>query len=287
MVVAFFVLICICLATALVYAFHSRHGLLYHGSPVGYRDRMDILLSSTYNRALKSGTVSTRRNLPKTTSTRTRKLLDRPAHSNVCDNTMRATYTLFANATRITLFTRSGCSLCTTAKNTLQEIQKRRPFDYNEIDVMESRQEEWKNMYEFDTPVVSITSKDLVYVTHGKPRYMWKRAHLTHSKRMSTRRRSSCIVFPMEKYLNSWNRWKNHNYCVRWTDLLRIACDVDGWHYRIPDSMSICIDIITDPYIIPFLPLTQPCPVSSLSHQSILAKLPILLPPPRPISTSP
>jgi len=68
---------------------------------------------------------------------------------------MRSALTLFASATRITLFTRSGCSLCTTAKNTLQDLQAKRPFDYNEINVMESGQQQWKDLYEFDTPVVS------------------------------------------------------------------------------------------------------------------------------------
>lgn len=68
---------------------------------------------------------------------------------------MRATYALFANTTRITLFTRSGCSLCTTAKSTLQEIQKKRPFEYAEVNIMESGQQQWKDAYEFDTPVVS------------------------------------------------------------------------------------------------------------------------------------
>lgn len=68
---------------------------------------------------------------------------------------MRPTFTLLANATRITLFTRSGCSLCTTAKDTLQSLQTKRPFDYAEVNVMQEGQKRWKDMYEFDVPVVS------------------------------------------------------------------------------------------------------------------------------------
>lgn len=60
-------------------------------------------------------------------------------------------------ACRITLFTRSNCSLCSDAKQVLSNVWDKRPFEYDEINVMEQSQEKWKDMYEFDTPVVSLT----------------------------------------------------------------------------------------------------------------------------------
>lgn len=55
---------------------------------------------------------------------------------------------------RITLFTRANCSLCTNAKQTLSTVWDKRPFDYKEIDVMQLEERKWKDLYEFDTPVV-------------------------------------------------------------------------------------------------------------------------------------
>ena len=57
-------------------------------------------------------------------------------------------------ACRITLFTRANCSLCTNAKQTLSNVWDTRPFLYKEIDVMTPEGTDWKNLYEFDTPVV-------------------------------------------------------------------------------------------------------------------------------------
>ena len=36
----------------------------------------------------------------------------------------------------------------------LSELGKKRSFEYNEVDVMTSGHKEWKDLYEFDTPVV-------------------------------------------------------------------------------------------------------------------------------------
>lgn len=55
---------------------------------------------------------------------------------------------------RLTLFIRQNCSLCTDAKGVMSNVWDRRPFEYNEIDVMAAGQTKWKNLYEFDTPVV-------------------------------------------------------------------------------------------------------------------------------------
>jgi glutaredoxin len=55
---------------------------------------------------------------------------------------------------RITFFTRNPCGLCDTAKAVVQNVKAQRSFQYREINVMEAGQEEWKSVYEFDTPVV-------------------------------------------------------------------------------------------------------------------------------------
>jgi len=57
---------------------------------------------------------------------------------------------------RHTLFIRQNCSLCTDAKEVMSKVWDRRPFEYTEIDVMAPGQTKWKNLYEFDTPVVSV-----------------------------------------------------------------------------------------------------------------------------------
>lgn len=55
---------------------------------------------------------------------------------------------------RITLFTRVNCSLCDTAKAVVGNVKMETPFAYREIDVMQPGQEKWRDVYEFDTPVV-------------------------------------------------------------------------------------------------------------------------------------
>lgn len=67
---------------------------------------------------------------------------------------IRPTAPLLQHAARLTLFTRENCSLCDTAKSVIQNLRKRRSFDYNQVDVMASDQREWKNLYEYDVPVV-------------------------------------------------------------------------------------------------------------------------------------
>ncbi|OSS49639.1 hypothetical protein B5807_06107 [Epicoccum nigrum] len=57
---------------------------------------------------------------------------------------------------RITFFTRSPCGLCDSAKAVVQNVNKTRPLQYWEINVMEPGQERWKDVYEFDTPVIHI-----------------------------------------------------------------------------------------------------------------------------------
>lgn len=59
---------------------------------------------------------------------------------------------------RITLFTRPNCSLCDEAKEALARVSSKRTFNFAEVDVMQPAQKKWKDLYEFDTPVVSIYS---------------------------------------------------------------------------------------------------------------------------------
>ena len=56
---------------------------------------------------------------------------------------------------RITLFTRDGCGLCSDAKAVLSDVWDRRPFAYTEVNLAKPESEAWKNIYDFDIPVVS------------------------------------------------------------------------------------------------------------------------------------
>jgi glutaredoxin len=72
---------------------------------------------------------------------------------------MRPALRLFSQAAqhaRITFFTRQGCQLCVNAEETLSNVWDKRPFVYEKIDVMTPEQTRWRNLYEFDTPVVSL-----------------------------------------------------------------------------------------------------------------------------------
>ncbi|QSZ28941.1 hypothetical protein DSL72_003448 [Monilinia vaccinii-corymbosi] len=68
--------------------------------------------------------------------------------------------TRLLQACRITFFTRANCSLCTNAKDTLFKVRETRPFVYQEIAVMEEGQKHWKDLYEFDTPVIHVSRGD-------------------------------------------------------------------------------------------------------------------------------
>ena len=70
---------------------------------------------------------------------------------------MKASSRLLQHSARLTLFTRANCSLCDCAKSVLSSLGKRRSFEFNEVDVMATGQKQWKDIYEFDTPVVDPT----------------------------------------------------------------------------------------------------------------------------------
>ena len=42
------------------------------------------------------------------------------------------------------------------AKSRIVELQKKRPIDYSEIDIMEAGQQKWKEVYDFDVPVLHV-----------------------------------------------------------------------------------------------------------------------------------
>ncbi|GJP97750.1 hypothetical protein CBS63078_5479 [Aspergillus niger] len=61
-------------------------------------------------------------------------------------------------AARVTLFTRANCGLCDTAKLTVTKLHKRRPFDYTELDIQLPSNKPWKDVYDFDVPVLHVQS---------------------------------------------------------------------------------------------------------------------------------
>ncbi|KAH8426017.1 glutaredoxin family protein [Aspergillus melleus] len=63
-----------------------------------------------------------------------------------------------AQAARVTLFTRAGCGLCDTAKHTVTQLHKRRPFDYTETDIQLPENKQWKDVYDYDVPVLHVQS---------------------------------------------------------------------------------------------------------------------------------
>lgn len=79
------------------------------------------------------------------------------------------------NQARLTLFTRAGCGLCDTAKHTVIQLQKRRPFEYAERDIMEPGNKSWRDVYDFDVPVLHIQS-----VQDGLP----KEAELSDARKL-------------------------------------------------------------------------------------------------------
>ncbi|KAF9695957.1 hypothetical protein EKO04_006116 [Ascochyta lentis] len=73
---------------------------------------------------------------------------------------------------RVTFFTRSPCGLCDTAKAVVQNVNKTRPLQYQEINVMEPGQERWKEVYEFDTPVIHIDKASTLQTTTSSLKLM-------------------------------------------------------------------------------------------------------------------
>ena len=62
------------------------------------------------------------------------------------------------SAARVTLFTRVGCGLCDNAKLTVTQLNKRKPFNYSELNVDVPENKSWKDVYDFDVPVLHVQS---------------------------------------------------------------------------------------------------------------------------------
>ena len=73
---------------------------------------------------------------------------------------MRPTVRLW-QACRITLFTRPNCGLCDMAKTVLQRVQAETPFVFKEVNIVGGTADAkaWRDLYDFDVPVVSSRSK--------------------------------------------------------------------------------------------------------------------------------
>ncbi|OLN88722.1 Glutaredoxin-like protein [Colletotrichum chlorophyti] len=65
-----------------------------------------------------------------------------------------------ASACRITLFTRDECGLCLRAKSALSNVWDRRPFAFTEVNVTAPDAKNWKDLYDFDVPVIHISKAD-------------------------------------------------------------------------------------------------------------------------------
>lgn len=71
---------------------------------------------------------------------------------------MHITGRLFQSC-RITLFTRKHCGLCIAARSVLSDVWDSRPFDFKEVDIVKPESQSWKDLYDFDVPVVCRKNK--------------------------------------------------------------------------------------------------------------------------------
>ncbi|KAF9415248.1 hypothetical protein BGZ94_000148 [Podila epigama] len=62
---------------------------------------------------------------------------------------------------RLTLFTKSNCGLCTTAKEALMRVQSKIPFHLDQVDIYAPGQEAAQK-YMFDVPVVELNGKNIM-----------------------------------------------------------------------------------------------------------------------------
>lgn len=63
----------------------------------------------------------------------------------------------------LTLFSSSTCSLCTTAKSAILNVQKKTPFSLTVLDIhKEECPKEFRDKYMFDIPVVHLNDKFLM-----------------------------------------------------------------------------------------------------------------------------
>lgn len=67
---------------------------------------------------------------------------------------MRVASRLLQHSLRLTFFTHEHCTLCQPVKDVMSTVWDRRPFEYEEIDILAPENNKWKQLYEFDIPVV-------------------------------------------------------------------------------------------------------------------------------------
>ncbi|KOS20166.1 Glutaredoxin-like protein [Escovopsis weberi] len=69
---------------------------------------------------------------------------------------------------RITLFSRDNCGLCTKAKDVLSQVWDKRPYLYKEVNLAEPKAKNWRNLYDFDIPVIHINRLDAGEEEYGR-----------------------------------------------------------------------------------------------------------------------
>ncbi|PKS06566.1 hypothetical protein jhhlp_007314 [Lomentospora prolificans] len=89
---------------------------------------------------------------------------------------MRLTRPLYQSI-RITLFTRANCGLCDSAKSVLSNLQTSRPFAYREVDIIKPEAQAWRDLYDFDVPVIHISK---ISAPEEDPKLSSKAAKLMH-----------------------------------------------------------------------------------------------------------
>lgn len=86
---------------------------------------------------------------------------------------MRPSLPLFNQILHLRLFTRSPCGLCEAAKSTVLKLQANRPqltnnnngdttpipIHYTETHITEPKHKSWREIYEFDVPVLHVKKK--------------------------------------------------------------------------------------------------------------------------------
>lgn len=83
----------------------------------------------------------------------------------------------------------------------MQKVKTQRPFDYQEINVMEPGHEKWKGLYEFDTPVVSLR---LPIYTFASEYLSVKQIHVDKASTSDTTPSSLKLMHRFEAVDQSW-----------------------------------------------------------------------------------
>ncbi|KAJ2031590.1 hypothetical protein GGI01_002972 [Coemansia sp. RSA 376] len=63
----------------------------------------------------------------------------------------------------LTMFTHSRCQLCVTAKEALEIVHQRVPFEMKEVDIRQPGNEKWFEEYKFDVPVIHANDEFLLW----------------------------------------------------------------------------------------------------------------------------